>query len=94
MQVVLDFAVSFLGFIDDLQLFFFSPLSTLPALAASRLGAGEDTFGGTLLESILSGLLSLFPGFANLTLAGLILGAGIIFFLLWRLVKFLVGLFG
>lgn len=93
MQTLLDFVVSFMAFLEDLELFFFSPLSELASIAAIKLGVDEGSLAGTAFETIISGLISLFPGFSEITLAGLLLGSGLTFFLLWRLVKFLIGLF-
>lgn len=93
MQTLLDFVVSFMAFLEDLELFFFSPLSELASIAAIKLGADEGSLAGTAFETTISGLISLFPGLSEITLAGFLLGAGLTFFLLWRLVKFLIGLF-
>lgn len=88
MEIFFDFSVRLLAFLDDLYLFFFTPLADLLAVALSRLEA--DGLGATVIEAVLTFLFNLNPIFRDFTLIEFILGSGIILFLLIRLVVFLL----
>ena len=92
MEILIDLCYSFLVLLDLLRAFFFMPLCELPDYVFSTLGL-SDSAAGTVIEGFFSGLLQVIPGLSNTTFAMLFLGSGLLFILLWRFVKFLIGLF-
>ena len=92
MEVLIDFCCSFLDLLELLYVFFFSPLASLPDYVFSHMGI-SGAAPGLVIEGIISGLIRIVPGIGSMSLAALFLGSGLLFVLLWRFVKFLVGLF-
>lgn len=93
MQFIIDFTLGFLGVLDLLLDFFFLPLGSLPDLVFSQLGGSGDTFSGTIISGFVSSLITILPGLSDMSLAVIFLGSGLLFVLLWRFLKFLIGLF-
>ena len=91
MEILIDLCYSFLVLLDLLCGFFFMPLSDLPDYVFSSLVLSGST-AGTVIEGFISGLLRVIPGFSNITFAMLFFGSGLLLILLWRFVKFLLGL--
>lgn len=92
MEVLIDICCSLLDLLELLYVFFFSPLSSLPDYVFSHLGISGNA-SGLVIEGMISSLIRFIPGIGSMSLAALFLGSGLLFVLLWRFVKFLVGLF-
>lgn len=90
MDLILHFVGVFWDVLNDLYFFFFSPLGDIVALVSSRLLANPDSVAGSILDKVFPKLFSLIPFLAETTIAGFILGTGLIFILLWRLAVFLL----
>ena len=90
MQYLVPLVDGLISFLEALELFFFSPINEVISRATSLVIGGEG-IAGELFSSIFSWLSGHTLGaIGNLTLFQLILGSGIIVFLLYRLILFLV----
>lgn len=88
MEIVLDFACRFFEFLSDLYLFFFTPLPDLLSIICTRFVGLEDS----VLEKVLSAMFNLAPILRGFTLVEFLLGAGILLFLVIRLITHMLPL--
>lgn len=92
MGLIFDFLLSIVDLMDGLYIFFFLPLSEVPAALFARFVETDSTLRDQLVTNFLTNITRYSPWLADFSLASILLGGGITLLLLWRVLKFVVPL--